>query len=326
MLHFSFCEFIEYYNKRYFTNSEHISVANHSNLVSCVLANRDPWFYIFDCELYILHLLGIEIEYVNKEYVIYRNDNCIIDLYVGDRVQKINGHSVENISHYIQDTIILDCIDVRTETSKTVKIPTPNFLSEPKGTNEYVALDDSIGYLRINSFSLTHLLHTAQFLHHEHLYIDLRKCSGGPVNEMIRWLSLFSPRNDQMHLRVTCGDGSHAISRVPYCNHNNKIKRISLLVDKTTASSAEIFCIVLSHYYPCDVYGNKTTGKLVIQNIVQVSDCTVAIPIYKLEKNPNIEIQTTLNFDGDAIIPDHPILMLPECLQKIVSNSTGIIR
>ena len=125
MQQFSFYEFLTYYREKYIGNIDHSLSQGYSGIVNCILSNRDPWFHIFSCELYTLHLLGIEIECIDNEYIIYRNDSNNTDLSIGDKIQQINGHSVDTINAISQNctSITLDCITKCSEqkTSKRTK-------------------------------------------------------------------------------------------------------------------------------------------------------------------------------------------------------------
>ena len=93
-----------------------------------------------------------------------------------------------------------------------------------------------------------------------------------------------------------------------------RLREINYCVSNETASSAEMFIRILRQIYPGIVYGEKTLGKLFIQDVVMVENRIVAVPMYRFEYNIG---KKELNVD-DSIIPELSFLKLPNVVHDLM--------
>ena len=156
-----------------------------------------------------------------------------------------------------------------------IKLPIVEFKQ-----NTGIALQDvgnDVGYIKINTFSPFDDAKLTDFLHQKsRLIIDLRECGGGK-------------------------------------KHHKKIQRRAMLsslnsidfwVSSITASSAEIFCLLLRKKYSGVIIGSKTAGKLVIQEHIDVDGKILAMPIYKVDLCNLGIVDGMIKFSGTSIVPD----------------------
>lgn len=99
--------------------------------------------------------------------------------------------------------------------------------------------------------------------------LDLRGCSGGDLLEAIESAGLFVPAN---FLLVETVDRSGKV----YAHRSHGGIKLPLpavvLVDSATASAAEIFAGIFSHYRMARLVGVRTAGKTVSQTVFPLSD------------------------------------------------------
>ena len=179
-------------------------------------------------------------------------------------------------------------------------------------------LDSNIGYIRINSFSKTvgravqNSISQFESQNVKKIIIDLRDNSGGYLKAAKDIASLFTKK----------GEIIYSIS-----NQNNKIDYIDnddyqmkafivILINRQTASSAELLAAALKDNNYATLVGEKTYGKGKIQHIYSLSDGSSLkytsslwyTPLYNnvegigIEPNYYIENEKSYSNDGKEII------------------------
>ncbi|HWS29062.1 MAG TPA: S41 family peptidase [Clostridia bacterium] len=315
----SFDQFKEYYSARYVNYYRFSAFAGMQNIVDYVLANGDLWFYIASGDLFTLHNLGFEVLRCEDGYIFYRvNENVTDQIGLGDCLISINGHSPDEPFE-------------RTGTDKgaiNLIIKTPlghikNITMKPPKTEDncrietlYESLSEDLGYIKIRSFSINDTDTLKTLLSQKtRVIIDLSDCSGGPVNEMLQYASYFADQN--MRLSFEDKNGIVTNKVLPAQSENDiAVKQIDFVVSTKTASSAEMFCLLLRTYYAGIIYGKKTTGNLFVQEFIDVAGVIVALPVYRLIKPYRFYGGMLANYDGESILPD--------CDDSLISCSAGV--
>jgi carboxyl-terminal processing protease len=99
--------------------------------------------------------------------------------------------------------------------------------------------------------------------------LDLRGCSGGPVQFAVAVASMFLPANTVIGKLETLNGTETLLSNnaAPY-----RPPKLSILQDRLTASGAELIIVALRSYRPLNAesYGEKSYGKGVTQRVVKV--------------------------------------------------------
>lgn len=100
--------------------------------------------------------------------------------------------------------------------------------------------------------------------------LDLRGCSGGPVQFAVAVASMFLPANTVIGKLETLNGTETLLSNnaAPY-----RPPKLSILQDRLTASGAELIIVALRNYRTLNAesYGEKSYGKGVTQRVVKVS-------------------------------------------------------
>ncbi len=104
------------------------------------------------------------------------------------------------------------------------------------------------------------------------LFIDLRGNTGGFLEQAYRALSLFLPKGAWAY---SYADDSGITRHVVEDDRQIIKRRVVLMQDEFTASSAEMFIVALKSGAIVGTYGTQSTGKALVQNIFRLSDGSV---------------------------------------------------
>lgn len=292
----------------YYYNPNKVAFATENyTFPECVYAYCDLWFYTVGDVLYILRVLGFQIGYNGQcLYFINVNNRICPDVCKGDRI----------VDMYFDDSknhVGISFIN-SVGTAIVTQINVPNFSTVQKPT-EWKIIDSQTAYIKVFSFSNFDVQHISTIIESvKYLFIDLRDNMGGPINDMIKVLSLFSISDHIFSVEDSNGY-IHSIKIKKSLLNLSNIKAINFRVNEFTASSAEMFVLTLRSLFPGRIYGDKTTGKLIVQDFVMVDNSMVAVPVYHFVlpvyiNNDAVEIDT-----NNKIVPD-----VGECPEAVVST------
>ncbi len=310
----SFEQFKEYYCSRYVNYYRFSAYAGMDNIIDYVLANGDLWFYIASGELYALHKLGFEVLRCEDGYIFYRVNASLTDqIDLGDCLIAINDHSPDDT--YNTNGVERDCIDLIIKTplglmkNITLKLPKPE--EDHRIETLYESLSEDLGFIKIRAFSLNDIETLKTLLtQKKRIIIDISSCSGGPVNEMLQYANHFANQNMKLSFEDKNGIVTHKV--LPAQSNNDiVVKQIDFIVSSATANTAEMFCLLLRTYYAGMIYGKKTTGNMLVQELIDVDGVIVALPVYRLIKPYRFYNGTLANYDGECILPD--------CAESLIS-------
>lgn len=128
-------------------------------------------------------------------------------------------------------------------------------------------------YIKLNNMSLFN----TETICARNLVIDLRGNMGGSLKDLKNIASLLSSNKSSL-CNIFNDRENYSIN----CEANKKIyfENLFLLIDKFTASSAEIFSIWLKNNFNTTLLGEKTMGKNTIVNTRKFNDYYIKIPRY----------------------------------------------
>lgn len=134
-------------------------------------------------------------------------------------------------------------------------------------------LSDSIGYILFSDFTansaqefLLEVDKMVQSHHINQLIIDLRNNGGGLINEAIDLLSFFLPKGTE----VVSTKGKLAKTCHTYATESSPIfpdMKLAVMVNKNSASAAEIVAGALQDLDRATIIGQRTFGKGLVQNV-----------------------------------------------------------
>lgn len=140
------------------------------------------------------------------------------------------------------------------------------------------------------------------------LIIDLRNNPGGYVDIAVDEASYFLPEGDVIMTEKSGGGKEEKVYRstgVKFFDHPEKIKLV-ILVNKNSASAAEILAAALQEHGKAIIVGEKTYGKGSMQQLIDITpEMALKVTIARWY-TPN---GTSLS--GNGLVPDHVVLPNP---------------
>jgi carboxyl-terminal processing protease len=135
---------------------------------------------------------------------------------------------------------------------------------------------------------------------HKKIMLDLRYSPGGSLFETLDAVSLFLPAQTPLITLVDEGDYEEKFSALKGEIAQNRA--IDILVSPHTASSAEVFSLILKHYGKARIIGTPTEGKCLSQQLFDFEDgSAVKLSVYNILGPNNRSCQNV------GIHPDIPI-------------------
>lgn len=236
----------------------------------------------------------LEIKYIIIKNIIYiLSGNYEVNVYDGDII--LNGDKCL----YLKDKYFKILRD-----EQIINIPIPDikfddnydlFLIKEHMNNVYIKIecftDDIINKLKFKDFK------------NKTLIIDLRNNMGGKVILANKFLELFVSSEEPIYYIKNAKNEIYSVYlREKKCKYN----RIILLVNRYTASSAELVSIVLKEFRNAIIVGENTKGKGVMQKKISLSEnLEMLLPFFEFYtlniKVNNIGIQPDLCIKDEII-------------------------
>lgn len=173
--------------------------------------------------------------------------------------------------------------------------------SEFKIQSVYHRMIDNIGYIKITEFNAETVdqfkdaVKSLQDQGSTALIFDVRHNGGGTVNSAAKVLDILLPEGDIMSVQYADGK-----SEVLHKSDSAQIDLpMAVLVDKRTASAAELFAAAIRDYKKGVLVGSKTYGKGVMQRTYYLSDGS-SVKLTIAEYFP----PSGVSFDGEGIEPN----------------------
>jgi len=170
-------------------------------------------------------------------------------------------------------------------------------------------LDDNIAYIKITDFSTSTVnqfesaIGSALDKKAEGIIFDIRNNGGGTMKSAAQMLDMLLPEGP-----VVSSTDKNGETKVVYTSDSAEVTTpMVVLVNKNTASAAELFAAALRDYEKAKLVGVNTYGKGVMQDIYPLSDGS-AIKITTAKFNPPV----SENFDGVGLKPDFVVELSAE--------------
>lgn len=296
------------YSYNYVEQDADCTTLTANSLIEFVMQHPDKWLYIENSLYFLFHVMGLEVCLKDKRVVFYQDNKTLFpEISCGDYLVSINGmHPLEDgvtmsYLHCRNIHLLIETPDLNLNNVE-IKLPIVEFKQ-----NTGIALQDvgnDVGYIKINTFSPFDDAKLTDFLHQKsRLIIDLRECGGGPINHMLKFCEYFAPEGD-LELAVVDYAGKKHHKKIQRRAMLSSLNSIDFWVSSITASSAEIFCLLLRKKYSGVIIGSKTAGKLVIQEHIDVDGKILAMPIYKVDLCNLGIVDGMIKFSGTSIVPD----------------------
>ena len=162
-------------------------------------------------------------------------------------------------------------------------------------------LDDKIGIIKISEFDantpvqFVSAVEDLQSKGCEKLVIDLRYNPGGELSSIVTTLDYILPEGPIV--RIIDDDGNEV--QTYYSEATELDMPMSVLVNGSTASAAELFTSAVRDYDKATIVGTTTYGKGCMQTTVPLSDYSAVSITYRMYNPPFSD-----NYHGVGIVPD----------------------
>lgn len=170
-------------------------------------------------------------------------------------------------------------------------------------------LEDNIAYIKITDFTSSTVdqfesaVSSALSNKVDGIIFDIRNNGGGTMKSVAQMLDMLVPEGPVIKSVDKTGE-----EKVVYTSDNAEVSvPMAVLVNKNTASAAELFAAALRDYNKAKLVGSNTYGKGVMQDIFPLSDGS-AIKITTSKFNPPV----SENFDGVGLKPDFVVDLTAE--------------
>lgn len=274
---------------------------------------------------------------LNKTYVgigIVLKDNVVVNIVEnspaykagimsGDKIIKVNGNDVENVSKEELAKMINENSDganivvARNNEELEFNNIKSETLNSPSIT--YNIIEDDIAYMKISIFSNT-LSQQINFAITElnkknmnKLIIDLRDNTGGYLEQAYESAELFLEKGKVVYSLI---DKSNKIKKVKDETDTKQSIPIVILVNNNTASAAEIFAAALKDSYGAIIVGKTSFGKGKVQHTYSLDSGGLVKYTSSKWLRPNGQC-----IDNIGIVPDYDI----DNVVNQDENGTGIL-
>ena len=240
--------------------------------------------------------VGIGIDIISTEMypvifdVIQESPADISGVIPGDLLTHVDGHDLYGIS----DAIVGEYLKGTSNSSVNLKLKRNDVIVSVNVKHKVIdapsvrypqifkQFGQKFGYIKIASFDydtaieLKREINILKKAFIEGVIIDLRSNGGGMMNSAIEAVRLFI--NEGAIVTVQSLTNKREFKASGYSLDTFKIP-VAILVDKHTASAAEIFTAALKDHHRAAVFGQKTFGKGVIQTLFDLDDGKTALCI-----------------------------------------------
>ena len=246
----------------------------------------------------------------NVVYEVYEDSSAYREgVKVGDIIVSVNGYSINKDNyHELSDKLkendgVNEIGVLRGEEELSFKVTVETITIPTVSTNTYEVKGKKIGYVDIDSFAKNTYdefdtkLSSLEKEGIDGLIIDLRNNSGGYVKSSFDIASDFIEKDKVIYSLKSKDEIEEVL------DETEKVKsyKVVVLVNKSTASSAEILAAALKDSYGADIVGNQTYGKGSVQTVKYYEDTAIKYTS-AIWLRPNGE-----SVDGVGITPDYDV-------------------
>ena len=202
----------------------------------------------------------------------------------GDTVVSVDGHSLAGINSTVATEkikgpegtdVVIGVLDAKTGKVRKVRL-TRAQVSLPNVTSRVKTVKGrKLGYIRFLSFSegahaeLREAVEKVESEGAEGIVLDLRGNGGGLLEEAVLTASIFLPKDEVV---VTTESRTQGNAEYKTVGENLPQRPLVILIDRNTASAAEILTAALTDDAGATVVGTRSYGKGVFQQEVDLSN------------------------------------------------------
>jgi len=231
----------------------------------------------------VLRLIGIQYQFINDEFVIIENHSRYLELKPKSRIININGANPWTGLSDFQNTYELLYVDSQ-ENQKKLRIQYPDIGA--KGTsskflqNKFIENGHEV-LVKLSNFKEIDFI-TYEKLYGKYLWFDLRGNQGGDISNLVSLLDNFRAKGEPIfYLRKQ--EKLFKILSKNSCEI--KPKKIYILVNKKTASAAEMLAKKLRDSNSAVIIGGETEGKWLTNSIRRFDNYFIKFPEYLFSTN-----------------------------------------
>ena len=241
---------------------------------------------------------------------VYENSSAYREgVKVGDIIVSVNGYSINKDNyHELSDKLkendgVNEIGVLRGEEQLSFKVSIETIVVPTVSSKMYEVKGKKIGYIDIDSFAKnTYDEFDTQLSKLEEnelsgLIIDLRNNGGGYVKSSFDMASKFIEKGKIIYSLKSKDELENVLDETD----SVRTYKIVVLVNKSTASSAEILASSLKDSYGAIIVGNKTYGKGTVQTVKYYEDTAIKYTS-ALWLRPNGD-----SVDGVGIVPDYEV-------------------
>lgn len=237
------------------------------------------------------------------------------DIFISVNGTDVTSSNALEVSKLIKESSskVIEVVIKRDGKEKNFKLSLDQVDIESVTTNVYEKNGKKIGYIRLNIFAsntygqFEKKLKELESKKIDNLIVDVRSNSGGYLSSVTDIASLFLPKNKVIYQLDTKG----VVEQVYSKTKESRDYKVVVLIDKASASAAEILASALQESYGATVIGTYSFGKGTVQAAYQLkSGSTVKYTIQKwLTPNgnwinkvgvkPDIEVELTEEYKNN---------------------------
>ena len=246
----------------------------------------------------------------NVVYEVYEDSSAYREgIKVGDVIVSVNGYPInkdnyQELSDKLKENDGVNEVGIlRGEEELSFKVTIETIVIPTVSSKIYDSKNGKVGYIDIDSFAKNtydEFENELKLLEKENisgLIIDLRNNSGGYVQSAFAIATEFIEKSKVVYSLKSKDE----IENVLDDNEKSLDYKVVVIVNKSTASSAEILTAALKDSYGATIVGSRTYGKGSVQTIKYYEDTAVKYTS-AIWLRPNGE-----SVDGVGIVPDYEI-------------------
>ena len=252
----------------------------------------------------------------------------------GDEILKIDGRDTGDLSLYAAGNALQGAegstatLTVRRDDrgrSKEFEVEVTRTKINSKSV-EFSTCGDSVGYLRIRSFSkmtAEDVLDALESFKHKgvgHIVLDVRNNGGGVFNAGVQVARMLINSGDLV--LIADSDGVRDVVEAEGQAIDTKTPMV-VLVNKGTASASEVLAGALKDNKRAIIAGENSFGKGLIQTLVELSDgSAVTVTVSKYQTPNGIDINKK-GIEPDVVLSDAEMERIPAGSQKFCPWSSS---
>jgi len=245
-----------------------------SNMYLSLFNNK--YFFLKGSFTELMRLFGIFGTYLSSSiYKVTKIKNSKSPAMIGDLIIFANGEPLDEFCFDSNIDVSLTIIRKNKLIKESIKTQSFNF-QESYTLKEI----DNIKYFKINNFNDDNIINEfSKIENNEKIVLDFTECLGGDLKIMIGCLEELIPKNNYL---FSIKNKIHNLNILSSSQTMKKKANIKCIFSDKTASSAELFIIVLSYYYDLELEGEDSYGKATVISTRKIGEYYIVYPKYQI--------------------------------------------